>query len=334
MKYTRIRAGSGRCRWSRATVGLAAAAAVALSLSACGGAKVGDSASGGGGSGGKCGTVNLAVNSWVGYEADAAVLGYVAENKLGCNLVNKNLDEQVSWQGFGTGEVDAVLENWGHDDLAKKYITEQKVAQDAGSTGLVGNIGWYVTPALAKEHPDILDWRNLNKYADMFKTSESGDKGQILDGDPGFVTNDAALVKNLNLNYKVVYAGSEAALITSFRQAAQANKPMIGYFYSPQWFLSEVPLVKINLPSYTPGCDAVPDKIACDYPTYDLNKVVSTKFATSGSPAYNLVKNFKWTNEDQNQVAKYIAEDKMSDKAAAKKWVDANPDKVKAWMAG
>ncbi len=334
MKYTRIRAGSGRCRWSRATVGLAAAAAVALSLSACGGAKVGDSASGGGGSGGKCGTVNLAVNSWVGYEADAAVLGYVAENKLGCNLVNKNLDEQVSWQGFGTGEVDAVLENWGHDDLAKKYITEQKVAQDAGSTGLVGNIGWYVTPALAKEHPDILDWRNLNKYAELFKTSESGDKGQLLDGDPGFVTNDAALVKNLNLNYKVVYAGSEAALITSFRQAAQANKPMIGYFYSPQWFLSEVPLVKINLPSYTPGCDAVPDKIACDYPTYDLNKVVSTKFATSGSPAYNLVKNFKWTNEDQNQVAKYIAEDKMSDKAAAKKWVDANPDKVKAWMAG
>ncbi len=315
-------------------MGLAAAAAVALSLSACGGAKVGDSASGGGGSAGKCGTVNLAVNSWVGYEADAAVVGYVAENKLGCNVVDKNLDEQVSWQGFGTGEVDAVLENWGHDDLAKKYITEQKVAQDAGSTNLVGNIGWYVTPALAKEHPDILDWRNLNKYADMFKTSESGDKGQILDGDPGFVTNDAALVKNLNLNYKVVYAGSEAALITSFRQAAQANKPMIGYFYSPQWFLSEVPLVKVNLPAYTPGCDAVPDKIACDYPTYDLNKVVSTKFATSGSPAYNLVKNFKWTNEDQNQVAKYIAEDKMSDKAAAKKWVDANPDKVKAWMAG
>ncbi len=109
---------------------------------------------------------------------------------------------------------------------------------------------------------------------------------------------------------------------------------MIGYFYSTQWFLSEVPLVKVNLPPYTPGCDAVPDKIACDYPTYDLNKVVSTKFATSGSPAYNLVKNFKWTNEDQNQVAKYIAEDKMSDKAAAKKWVDANPDKVKAWMAG
>ena len=45
------------------------------------------------------------------------------------------------------------------------------------------------------------------------------------------------------------------------------------------------------------------------------------------------MKNFKWTNADQNTVAKYIALDKMSPEAAAKKWVDANPDKVKAWLA-
>ena len=57
---------------------------------------------------------------------------------------------------------------------------------------------------MAKKYPDITDWNNLNKYADMFKTSESGGKGQLLDGDPSFVTNDEALVKNLNLNYKVV----------------------------------------------------------------------------------------------------------------------------------
>ena len=78
---------------------------------------------------------------------------YVAENKLGCKVVKKNLKEQVSWQGFGTGEVDAVLENWGHDDLKKKYITEQKIAVDAGPTGNKGIIGWYVPPWLAKAVP-------------------------------------------------------------------------------------------------------------------------------------------------------------------------------------
>ena len=139
----------------------------------------------GGGSSGKCGTFNLAVNNWVGYEANAAVIAYVAEKQLGCKVVKKNLDEQVSWQGFGTGEVDAVVENWGHEDLVKKYITEQKVAKDLGQTGNIGKIGWYVPPWLAKAHPDITDWNNLNKYAPMFKTSESGGKGQLLDGDPG-----------------------------------------------------------------------------------------------------------------------------------------------------
>ena len=314
---------------------LAALAATDLTLSACGGAKVGDAAAGGAAAGAKkCGPFNLAVNAWVGYEANAAVIAYVAEKKLGCTVKKKNLDEQVSWQGFSTGEVDAVVENWGHDDLVKKYITEQKVAQDAGTTGNIGKIGWYVPPFLAKKHPDILDSKNLNKYASLFKTSESGDKGQLLDGDPGFVTNDAALVKNLKLDYKVVFSGSEAALITSFRQAEATKKPMIGYFYEPQWFTAEVPLKKVNLPKYTDGCDAVAAKVACDYPLYNLNKIVSTKFATSKSPAYTLVKNFKWTNADQNAVAKSIAKDKMTPEDAAKKWVEANPDKVSAWLAG
>ena len=88
------------------------------------------------------------------------------KNKLGCTVEKKNLNEQVSWQGFGTGEVDVILENWGHDDLTKKYITEQKVAVDAGPTGNKGIIGWYVPPWMAKEYPDITDWKNLNKYAD------------------------------------------------------------------------------------------------------------------------------------------------------------------------
>lgn len=313
--------------------GAAGIAVLGLTLTACGGAKVGDSSeAGGAGSSGKCGTFNLAVNPWVGYEADAAVVAYVAEHDLKCKVTKKDLKEEIAWQGFGTGEVDAVLENWGHDDLKKKYITQQKTAVEAGSTGNKGIIGWYVPPWLAKAHPDIKDWKNLNKYAAEFKTSESGGKGQLLDGDPSYVTNDEALVKNLKLDFKVVYAGSETALIQAYRNAEKNKQWVIGYFYEPQWFLSEVPLVKVDLPAYKTGCDADPAKVACDYPVYDLDKIVSAKFAKSGSPAYDLVKKFNWTNDDQNVVAKYIAVDKMTPDAAAKKWVDAHRDKVDAWI--
>jgi len=312
------------------TAGVGLALVALLAVSGCGGEKVGG---GKGAAKGDCGDFNLAINPWVGYEANAAVIAEVAESKLGCNVTKKDLKEEIAWQGFGSGEVDAVVENWGHEDLKKKYIEGQKTAVEAGSTGVKGVIGWYVPPWMPKKYPDITDWKNLNKYAKLFRTSESGNKGQLLDGDPSYVTNDEALVKNLNLNFKVVQGGSEAALIQAFRSAEKNKTPLLAYFYEPQWLFSELKLVKVNLPPYKPGCDADPEKVACDYPPYDLDKIVSKKFAGSNSPAYQLVKRFQWTADDQNEVAKWIAQDKMSAEAAAKKWVAAHPDKVKAWIS-
>ncbi len=274
----------------------------------------------------------MAVNPWVGYEASAYVVGQLAETELGCDVQYKDLKEEISWQGFGTGEVDVVIENWGHDDLKKKYIDQQGTAVEVGPNGNLGIIGWYVPPWLAEEHPDITNWENLNKYASEFETPESHGKGQLLDGDPSFVTNDEALVENLDLNYEVVVGASEAALIQSFRQAEENKEWLLGYFYEPQWFLSEVPLVKIDLPKWTEGCDAVPADVDCDYPKYVLDKIASKEFMESGSPAADLVTNFSWTNDDQNVVAAMIAKDGMAPEDAAQQWIDDNPDVWGPWL--
>lgn len=310
------------------------AAALALGLSACGGGTIQNATAptGGSGTAAPCGDLRIAVNPWTGYVSNAHVIGYVAKTKLGCNVTYSDLKEEVSWLGMANGTIDTVVENWGHTDLVKKYITEGKTVQDAGPTGNDGIIGWYVPPWMVQKYPDILDSANLNKYADLFKTSESGDKGQLLDGDPSYVTNDEALVTNLKLNYKVVVGGSEAALIESFRSAEKNKTPLLAYFYEPQWFFSEMKLARVKLPAYTDGCDADPKTVACDYPPYKLNKLISTKFASSGSPAVGLVKNFQWTNDDQNLVSTYMSRDNMTPDDAAKKWVEANPDKVAAWL--
>ncbi|MGD9960664.1 ABC transporter substrate-binding protein [Nocardioides sp.] len=309
---------------------VAVAAVVGLGLTACGGGGIEDAKAPSGGS--DCGDFRIAVNPWTGYVSNAHVIGQVAATELGCNVTYSDVKEEVGWQGMADGTLDTIVENWGHDDLVKKYITDAGTVQDAGLTGNDGIIGWYVPPWMAEKYPDITDWNNLNKYADLFKTSESGGKGQLLDGDPSYVTNDEALVKNLDLNYKVVVGGSEAALIESFRSAEKNKTPLLAYFYDPQWFFSEVKLVKINLPEWTEGCDADPAKVACDYPPYALNKLISTKFADSDSPAVDLVKNFTWTNDDQNLVSTYIARDGMTPDDAAKKWIADNPDKVDAWL--
>jgi glycine betaine/proline transport system substrate-binding protein len=283
---------------------------------------------------GDCGELNMAVNPWVGYEADAYVVGHVAETELGCKVNYKELKEDVSWQGFGTGDVDVVIEDWGHPDLEKKYFKAKGdgSAMDFGPTGNVGIIHWYVPPWLAEAHPDILDYKNLNKYADKFKTSESGGKGQFLGADPSYVQFDEAIVNNLDLNFKVVFSGSEAASIQAFEKAEKNKEWLIGYFYQPQWLFAEIPLKPVKLPPYTEGCQDDPAKVACDYPETTLKKIVSTEWVEKGSPAVDLVKNFKWTNDDQNLVGKYIAKDKMSAEDAATKWVEDNREQVDAWL--
>jgi glycine betaine/proline transport system substrate-binding protein len=312
---------------------VALAAVVGLGLTACGGSDIKDKDTSASGTGGKdCGDLRIAVNPWTGYVSNAHVIGVVAQEQLGCNVSYPEVKEEVGWQGMADGSIDTIVENWGHPDLVSKYIDEQKSVEDAGPTGGQGIIGWYVPPWMAEKYPDITDWNNLNKYADLFKTSESGDQGQLLDGDPSYVTNDEALVKNLDLNFKVVVGGSEAALIQSFKSAEENKTPLLAYFYEPQWFFSQMKLVHIDLPPYTEGCDADAAKVNCDYPPYELNKLISTKFADSGSPAVDLVKNFTWTNDDQNIVSAYIADNGMSPDDAAKKWIEENQDKVDAWL--
>ena len=280
----------------------------------------------------RCGPVTLAVNPWIGYAANVAVVAYLLKHELGCTVVEKALTEDASWQGLAAGTVDAILENWGHDALKKTYIDDRKVAVELGLTGNKGVIGWYVPPWMAKEHPDITDWTTLDRYAKEFRTAKSGGKGQFLAGDPSFVTNDAALIKNLDLNYKVVYAGSEDALIAAFQQAEADRKPLIGYFYDPQWLLSEIKLVHIPLPVYTPGCDADPKAVACDYQPYDLDKIGRTAFVDSGSPAAELIKNFRWTNDDQNAVARDLTVGKLSPDDAARRWLDAHRAAWRTWL--
>ena len=318
-------------------------AVLALVLGACSsppggsGAPSAPAASGaapsGSAAGGAKGTVKIAINPWVGAEANVAVVKSLLEDKLGYTVTATPLAEEVAWPGFETGEIDVILENWGHPDLEKKYITDTGVAQDAGLNGVDGIIGWYVPEWMATQYPDIVDSENLNKYAELFKTSESGEQGQFLGSDPTFVTNDEALIKNLDLNFKVVYSGSEAAhdhgIPAGHRPEDAAARLLLRPAVAPQQDQAGQ--------GQPAGLDRglrrrARTTVACDYPLYKLNKIVATTFADSGGDAATLVKNFSWTNEDQNLVADYITNQGMSADDAGDKWVADNEAKWSAWM--
>ncbi|EFF88680.1 glycine betaine-binding lipoprotein [Streptomyces sp. e14] len=278
-------------------------------------------------------TVTLSVQSWVGAQSNVAVAQYILEHQLGYRVDTVQVDEVPAWDALSQGRVDALLEDWGHPDQEKRYVEDKKTIADAGELGVTGHIGWFVPTYLAERHPDITDWRNLDKYASLFRTAESGGKGQLMDGSPSYVTNDKALVANLKLDYQVVFAGSEAAQITQMKQFAKEKKPFLTYWYTPQWLSEKVPMTEVKLPPYKEGCDADPAKVACAYPHTPLKKFLNARFARSGGKAAAFLKKFRWTTEDQNEVSLMIADQKLSPQEAARKWVDGHPEVWKRWLS-
>ena len=323
-------------------------AALALALSACSSSDKSGSSSDTtpGGTGAKLsGTITLAVNPWDGSAANANVAKVVLE-KQGMKVNLKDIDENAVWPALDSDSIDANLEVWpsGHAKDIKTYITDKKSVVDAGLIGPTGQIGWYIPKFVADAHPEFKTWEGLKTQAaaDYFKTAETGDKGQFLLGDPSYVSYDSQIIKNLNLPFKVVVGGGEAALITALDTALREKTPLLFYFYNPQWkwadpdFASKVSMVE--LPAVTPACTSSAagqgkdGKYACAYPPDHLLKAVSAKLETKNPGAFKFLENMKWTDAQQNTVGNYVEVDKMTMAEAAQKWVDANPTVWQAWL--
>jgi glycine betaine/proline transport system substrate-binding protein len=319
---------------------------LALALAACGSDKKDQATdttakSGSGSTKTFSGSITLAVNPWDGSAANAAVAKIVLE-KQGMTVNLKDIDENAVWAALDSDTIDANLEVWpsGHATDIATYITQKKSVVDGGLIGPTGHIGWFIPKFVADAHPEYKTWEGLKTQAaaDYFKTAETGDKGQFLLGDPSYVSYDADIIKNLDLPFKVVTGGGEAALITGIDTAFKDKTPLLFYFYTPQWANAKYDLVNVKLPDITAECTASAadqgkdGKYACDYPTDHLLKAISAKLQTKNAAAFSFLQKMKWTDLDQNTVTRYKNEDGMTIDAAAQKWVDANEAVWKAWL--
>jgi glycine betaine/proline transport system substrate-binding protein len=289
-------------------------------------------------SGASCGTVTLNEQAWSGSTANTYVAKYVLEKFLGCKVKVTNIAEIPVYEAMAKGKADAVLEDWQHVDQYKQYVTKQKSVVLVGSNGLTGHIGWFIPRYLLKQYPQFKTWQGLKGKESVFKSPEAP-QGMFLGGDPSYVQKDKQLIDALGLNLKHVTVGAETAETARFTQLIKQKKPVIFYWWTPQYLNSQLDLAEVKLPPIWKGCkeDATaggdPKQYRCAYSSYPLEKLFSKKFASSGSPAVAVLRRFKWpSNDAQNLVAKWIAGDHMKPDAAAEKWVKANMAVVNKWL--
>jgi glycine betaine/proline transport system substrate-binding protein len=284
-----------------------------------------------------CGTVTLNEQAWAGSTANTYVAKGVLE-KIGCKVKITQITEIPVYQAMANGKTDAVLEDWQHVDQYKQYITKQHTVVMGGPNGVTGHIGWYIPTYLMQQYPQFSTWKGLKGKESIFKSPESGSQGMFLGGDPSYVQKDQQLIKALGLNFKFVSVGAEPAQVARWSQLYKQHKPVIFYWYTPQYLNLQYKLSEVKLPKRFKGCqdDAKSGgsvaKYKCAYDHIVLNKVFSAKFAKSGSPAFAVLKRFSWSNTDQETVAKYIAGQHINPDKAAQKWIAAHQAKVNKWL--
>jgi glycine betaine/proline transport system substrate-binding protein len=289
-------------------------------------------------SGGEETTVILAENPWDGSAANTAVAKILLEDEMSFPVEVRSLDEGATWPAMAAGDVHANLEQWpsGHGADIETYIDGGQI-DDAGPLGVVGKIGWWLPTYMVEANPALATWEGFldPAVAAQFSTAESGDSGQLLIGDPSYVSFEEHIINNLGMVFQVVTGGGEAALIAAVDSAFSREDPLLFYWWTPHVIQAKFDLTRIELPAVTDEClDAQannPEAVDCDYPEDVLLKIVWPGLAEEAPEAYQFLQNFNYTNDDQVFMLGKIDEG-MSVDEAAQAWIDENEDVWRAWI--
>lgn len=283
-------------------------------------------------------TIKLAENPWTGSSVNVAVAKILLEEKLGYTVEIVTLDENAQWPALASGDLSASLEVWpsGHAENVKQYIDDQKVVEKAGELGVVGKIGWYIPTYMVEQQPELATWEGFKKpeNAALFKTAETGEQGQFLGGDPSWVQYDEQIIKNLDLNLKVIYAGSEQTILAAVDGAYSRKGPVLIYFYKPHSAFAKYDLTNVTLPEHTDECYAKAEAggVDCDYPTDVLFKIVWADLKNKAPDAYQLIKNLNYSTADQVGMIADVDTNGKTAVEAARAWVDKNEAAWKKWL--
>jgi glycine betaine/proline transport system substrate-binding protein len=292
-------------------------------------------------------TLRIAVNPWTGSAVNANVAKVILERELGYTVELVEIDEYAQFPELARGDLDAALEVWpsGHAEDYLRYIEGRRGGPlrdggvvDGGKLGVAGNIGWWVPTYLLEERPELATWEGIKGNEDVFRTAESGDKGQFLAGDPTFVSYDREIIENLGLDLEVVSSGSEEALVSALDAAYQQREPLLLYFYTPHWAHRKYDLTEVELPAFDDACaESAREKQGegydCDYADdTGIYKAFWINLEEKAPDAFRFLSNFNYANEDQEQIATLVDSEGLDVAEAAAQWVSENEDVWRAWL--
>ncbi len=267
-----------------------------------------------------------------------AVARILLEEQLGYPVEVVTIGESAQWPALAAGDLHASLEVWpsGHAENVAEYIDKQQLVENGGALGPVGKIGWYVPSYLLDAHPELATWEGLlpPENVQLFATAESGDQGQFLTGDPSWTQYEDDIIANLGLDFTIIAAGSEEAILAALDSAYSREAPLLFYFWTPHSVHARYDLTEVALPEYSDECYATAAEggVECDYPADVLFKIFWGGMAEAAPDAYTLLQNMTYSTEDQIAMIAAVELDGVSVEEAARTWLDANEATWQSWL--
>ena len=172
------------------------------------------------------------------------------------------------------------------------------------------------------------------EIAALFRTPETGDKGQLLLADPSWVYYGPDIIENRGLFLQAVHAGSEEAVLAALEAACGKHEPLLFYFWTPHPAFAQYELAEVELPAYSEACEAKAEKEGwdCGYPPDVLIKIFSSDLSDYAPGAYQFLKNFNYTNKDQIMMLGLAEVQGQTIEQTARTWNEQNENVWRAWI--
>ncbi|MEM5339828.1 glycine betaine ABC transporter substrate-binding protein [Paraburkholderia azotifigens] len=258
--------------------------------------------------------IKMAVTNWADVLAVANVAKYALETQLKQPVQFVQADIGIQYQGVARGDLDIMVGGWLPVTHGAYYARYKNDMEDVGVIYTGGKNGWAV--------PAYIPESQVSTISDLEKPDvKSKLNGTIQGIEPGGGLMQASekAIKAYDLAGYNLQSSSEAGMLAGVQRAYQSKQWIVATVWSPHWLFQKWQMRYLKDPKGTLGGEE------------QVHAFASKQFATKFPRADVFFKHFKLTLADVEAI-EFEGNSTNDYATAAKKFVDAHPEKLKAWL--